>query len=154
MLPFLDQKEKTNSDEELENTSLKSLSPHPTRTETIIASYSFENESVNSYSRIFTERSDEEMESSSLMLHNTHPTKTANNPSSIMGNVNSERKMIDNGRDAMENYQSGRIRNSLNVINDHNYICYSRPVKIIYSILKKTLIKNHEIVLEIKVYES
>lgn len=113
-MPFLDQKEKTNSDEELENTSLKSLSPHPTRTETIIASYSFENESVNSYSRIFTERSDEEMESSSLMLHNTHPTKTANNPSSIMGNVNSERKMIDNGRDAMENYQSGRIRNSLN----------------------------------------
>lgn len=101
-----DQKEKTNSDEELENTSLKSLSPHPTRTESIIASYSFENESVNSYSRIFTERSDEEMESSSLMLHNTHPTKTANNPSSIMGNVNSERKMIDNGRDAMENYQS------------------------------------------------
>lgn len=101
-----DQKEKTNTDEELENTFLKSLCSHPTRTESIIDSHSFENGSVNSC-RIFTGRSDEEMESCSPMLHNIHPTKTANNPSSIMGNgsVNSERMTVDNGRDAMENNQ-------------------------------------------------
>lgn len=101
-----DQKEKTNTDEELENTFLKSLCSHPTRTESIIDSHSFENGSVNSC-RIFTGRSDEEMESCSPMLHNIHPTKTANNPSSIMGNgsVNSGRMTVDNGRDAMENNQ-------------------------------------------------
>lgn len=100
------QKEKTNTDEELENTLLKSLCSHPTRTESIIDSHSFENGSVNSC-RIFTGRSDEEMESCSPMLHNIHPTKTANNPSSIMGNgsVNSGRMTVDNGRDAMENNQ-------------------------------------------------
>ncbi|XP_052694271.1 uncharacterized protein LOC128172535 isoform X4 [Crassostrea angulata] len=100
------QKEKTNTDEELENTFLKSLCSNPTRTESIIDSHSFENGSVNSC-RIFTGRSDEEMESCSPMLHNIHPTKTANNPSSIMGNgsVNSGRMTVDNGRDAMENNQ-------------------------------------------------
>lgn len=134
LLPFLDQKEKTNTDEELENTFLKSLCSHPTRTESIIDSHSFENGSVNSC-RIFTGRSDEEMESCSPMLHNIHPTKTANNPSSIMGNgsVNSGRMTVDNGRDAMENNQFGMIRNSLNLVNDHNYIFYSRPVKLFYS---------------------
>lgn len=88
----------------MENIFFKFFSFYLVRIESIIVFYSFENEFVNSYSRIFIERLDEEMESSLFMLYNIYLTKIVNNFLSIMGNVNSERKMIDNGRDVMENY--------------------------------------------------
>lgn len=88
----------------MENIFFKFFSFYLIRIEGIIVFYSFENEFVNSYSRIFIERLDEEMESSLFMLYNIYLTKIVNNFLSIMGNVNSERKMIDNGRDVMENY--------------------------------------------------
>lgn len=88
----------------MENIFFKFFSFYLIRIESIIVFYSFENEFVNSYSRIFIERLDEEMESSFFMLYNIYLMKIVNNFLSIMGNVNSERKMIDNGRDVMENY--------------------------------------------------
>lgn len=88
----------------MENIFFKFFSFYLIRIEGIIVFYSFENEFVNSYSRIFIERLDEEMESSFFMLYNIYLMKIVNIFLSIMGNVNSERKMIDNGRDVMENY--------------------------------------------------
>lgn len=79
LLPFLDQNGNTSTDEELENNSLKSLSTSPARTESINASHSFGNGSVNSYtcSRIYTGRDAKEnyqfgMIRNSLNLVNDH----------------------------------------------------------------------------------
>lgn len=107
LLFFLDKKGKTSTDAEMENTSLKSLSTHPTRTESINASHNSGNGSLNSC-RIFTEMdankncqfgkisssTDEEMKSIS-----------ENNASIINGSCNNKRR--DTGLDAKENHHYG-----------------------------------------------